>query len=173
MQNIINFIENLNWGTVPNWIGNVSVPIILWLMTTRLNKQQKREAKEENNKRLQKKREEKLSYINRMQQDLLHLLINELPINKDSNNFLVVFHQVINNNLALLEEVRIALYTYNNQKSDLTSYKAMKSVIESGRQNTVLNYNQIGIIKDILINAYSNLGKVYDRISKENRTDQK
>ena len=39
MQNIINFIENLNWGTVPNWIGNVSVPIILWLMTTRLNKQ--------------------------------------------------------------------------------------------------------------------------------------
>ncbi|EDX42699.1 hypothetical protein Lreu23DRAFT_4215 [Limosilactobacillus reuteri subsp. rodentium] len=151
----------VNTGSVADWVGSVSIPVVLtyfsYQYTAQKDQREKEYLERQEREKEQKEKEEEKSAIQKLQLDLLTMMMYELPKNYN----LSLYQHVLKNNLALIDAVRDKTLYYGNKDATESLFQQLKRVIDMARDDVLMNSNQLDFVEKTLRDSLSALEDMY------------
>lgn len=140
----------VNTGSVADWIGNISIPVVLAWASHQHAVQKE-----------QQRNEEKATTVLKTLLDLLDLMNSELPQNPNQTDYGEKFQKVLLNNSSLINEVRNMIYIYRGVDKSEPIYQELRQVISVAKNNNSIGWNQAENIQEVLRHAAEALNNEY------------
>lgn len=144
----------INTGSVADWIGNISIPVVLAWASHQHAVQKE-----------QQRNEEKATTVLKTLLDLLDLKNSELPQNPNQTDYGEKFQKVLSNNLSLLNEARNMIYIYRGVDKSEPIYQELRQVISAAKNNNSIGWDQAEDIQKVLTHAADALVNEYNRLT--------
>lgn len=143
----------VNTGSVADWIGNISIPIVLAWASHQHTVQKE-----------QQRNEEKATELLKTLLDLLDLLNNEMPHDHNQTDYGEKMKRALSNNLGLINEARNMIYIYRGVDKSEPIYQELKQAISAAKNNDSICWNQAETIREVLIHTVEALKNEYNRL---------
>ncbi len=144
----------INTGSVADWIGNISIPVVLAWASHQHAVQKERQ-----------RNEEKATTVLKTLLDLLDLKNSELPQDLNQTDYGEKFQKVLSNNLSLLNEARNMIYIYRGVDKSEPIYQELRQVISAAKNNNSIGWDQAEDIQKVLTHAADALVNEYNRLT--------
>lgn len=155
-----------NTGSVADWVGNVSIPIVLAWASHQYTIQRERQAKEVTKLREEeikrKTQRDKTMTVLKILLDLDTLINYELPINPNQQNYQQVYQKVLKNNLELIVKARNEIYAYQSGDTSAILFRSLKTVINMAKNYSTISWDNISYTSKTLEDAEDVLQEEYN-----------